>query len=407
MNRLDEFIEDCLREHNTKRTAHGVCTLRHSRALDKTAQDWAEELISEDGIKNSPLSSRGEVGESISVRTSTGTHVDIQGVEVVNQWYADVKNYSYESGKGPAGNFTQLVWSSTREVGFGKARGPGKCVVVAHYRPPGNVLGRYLENVFRPKELPKESVHQSKSDASVPNADVPKTVITETLKENDGKLYNVRREISESTDETGKTRRCINEVYTDARENQAIMASGDSQKNHFVDRSKHREESIHAVVELHNQYRSQHESSPLVLDPNLSDMAQQWADNLLQQTHLSNSGYIYQGLRVGENVGSRWSNGRIEDNCKELIEHWYQESEKFKYETEPDSIQGIGNFTQIVWSGSQSIGVGIASKSSYESEDSMNRDSKLIIVCLYYPPGNVIGQFKKNVKKGIQLNTGA
>ncbi|VDQ07107.1 unnamed protein product [Trichobilharzia regenti] len=146
MNRLDEFIEDCLREHNTKRLAHGVCTLRHSRALDKTAQDWAEELISEDGIKNSPLSSRGEVGESISVRTSTGTHVDIQG------------------------NFTQLVWSSTREVGFGKARGPGKCVVVAHYRPPGNVLGRYLENVFRPKDLTKESVHQSKSDASVPNA---------------------------------------------------------------------------------------------------------------------------------------------------------------------------------------------------------------------------------------------
>ncbi|CAH8513958.1 unnamed protein product [Heterobilharzia americana] len=386
MHHLDDFIEDCLKEHNTKRIAHGVCALRHSRALDKTAQDWAEELISEDGIKNSPLSSRGEVGESISVRTSTGSHVDIQGHEVVNQWYADVKNYNYENGKGPAGNFTQLVWNSTREVGFGKARGPGKCVVVAHYRPPGNVLGRYLENVFRPKESAEESVQQSEDNAFALNIDIPKTVITETLTENDGKLYNVRREISESTDEKGKTRRCINEIYTDARKDQTIMASNDSQKDRHTDRVKQLRESVHSIVELHNHYRSQHGSNPLALDQNLTDMAQQWADHLLQQTHLSNSGFVYRGLRLGENVGSRWSNGPMDHNCKELIEHWYQESEKYKFEVEPESVQGIGNFTQIVWSGSESIGVGIASQSR-EAEESLNRDSKLVVVCLYYPPG--------------------
>lgn len=46
------------------------------------------------------------------------------------------------------GNFTQMVWAATREVGFGKARNNGQCVVVAHYRPPGNVRGRYKSNVF-------------------------------------------------------------------------------------------------------------------------------------------------------------------------------------------------------------------------------------------------------------------
>lgn len=43
-----------------------------------------------------------------------------------------------------------MVWGATREVGFGKARAPGKCIVVAHYRPPGNVRGHYSENVHPP-----------------------------------------------------------------------------------------------------------------------------------------------------------------------------------------------------------------------------------------------------------------
>lgn len=50
------------------------------------------------------------------------------------------------------GNFTQMVWAATREVGFGKASGNGQCVVVAHYRPPGNVRGRYKSNVFPPTD---------------------------------------------------------------------------------------------------------------------------------------------------------------------------------------------------------------------------------------------------------------
>lgn len=32
---------------------------------------------------------------------------------------------------------------------------------------------------------------------------------------------------------------------------------------------------------------------------------------------------------------------------KDLIEHWYQESEKYKFNSEPDSIQGIGNLYEF------------------------------------------------------------
>ncbi|VEN62603.1 unnamed protein product [Callosobruchus maculatus] len=50
-----------------------------------------------------------------------------------------------------------MVWVSSRYCGVGKARSrSGKIVVVAHYAPPGNQSGGYLDNVLPPGgRLPK------------------------------------------------------------------------------------------------------------------------------------------------------------------------------------------------------------------------------------------------------------
>ncbi|CAL8091351.1 unnamed protein product [Calicophoron daubneyi] len=406
MSNLDEFIEDCLREHNARRSRHGAPPLKHSRALDKTAQDWAEELICEETIKNSPISGRGEVGESISMRTSTSSHVDIQGAEVVNQWYADEKNYNYESGKGPAGNFTQLVWSATREVGFGKAKAAGKCIVVAHYRPPGNVRGRYLENVFRPMDGATQRP-ESEGDTQTQEG-AKRSVVTETVTEPDGRRYTVRREVVETTDESGRMKRYTNETYTEASEQQrSNVSSPRSITGHqlmadpasAVDlRQKNLLEFGQSVTDAHNFLRQRHGAPPLTLDQGLCDLAQKWADHLLEQSHLSNSGYTYQGVRVGENIFSRWSNSQIKCDCEDLVNNWYQENTKYKYDQEPGTVQGIGGFTQLVWSGSKNIGVGKAVQSKETASTGTSASTKMVIVCMYYPPGNVKGQFQANVK---------
>ena len=51
------------------------------------------------------------------------------------------------------GHFTQVVWKDSRELGVGRAQTrDGKWLVVANYRPAGNFLGRFQDNVFPPKD---------------------------------------------------------------------------------------------------------------------------------------------------------------------------------------------------------------------------------------------------------------
>ncbi len=48
----------------------------------------------------------------------------------------------------------------------------------------------------------------------------------------------------------------------------------------------------------------------------LCAMAQEWAEFLVEEVCLSNSGFTLDGLRLGENISSRWSNGELEESGK-------------------------------------------------------------------------------------------
>ena len=52
-----------------------------------------------------------------------------------------------------AGHFTQVVWKGSKELGVGRAVTPdGKIIVVANYRPAGNMVGSFAANVLPPKD---------------------------------------------------------------------------------------------------------------------------------------------------------------------------------------------------------------------------------------------------------------
>lgn len=60
------------------------------------------------------------------------------------------KNSGFSAGTG---HFTQVVWKGSTDLGIGVATGNKhgmKCTyIVARYRPAGNFMGRYQENVLK------------------------------------------------------------------------------------------------------------------------------------------------------------------------------------------------------------------------------------------------------------------
>ena len=85
-------------------------------------------------------------------------------------WYSQIFNYNFDSpGFNPeTKNFTQLVWSSSRRVGIGKADdGNGFTVVVARYEPVGNIDGLFVPNVRR------RGFERASCEPTQLNSDVP------------------------------------------------------------------------------------------------------------------------------------------------------------------------------------------------------------------------------------------
>ena len=66
---------------------------------------------------------------------------------------------------------------------------------------------------------------------------------------------------------------------------------------------------------------------------------------------------------------------------------WYNEIDKYD-ESRPQWQDGCGHFTQLVWKASQEVGIGVDSGNGF-----------LVVVCNFYPKGNVYGQFEENVSK--------
>ena len=128
---------------------------------------------------------------------------------------------------------------------------------------------------------------------------------------------------------------------------------------------------------IHNGLREQWGASPLVWSKVLSDSAQAVADLCMMKPS---------GSEFGENM--LLSSGEL--TCSKSSEFWH-ESEKL-WESlgadNPDFYPDTGTFTQMIWKDTLQVG---CAKSECDSGD--------LVVCHYYPPGNLVGgsNFADNV----------
>lgn len=114
--------------------------------------------------------------------------------------------------------------------------------------------------------------------------------------------------------------------------------------------------------------------------------AQQWAEILARDDRFT----YRQNSKYGENLYCLWSSDRhAKPNAKDVCRSWYEEVKQYAFNQEPRGVIKGGQFTQMVWKGTKELGVGIG----------QTRSGKVIVVCTYYPRGNVLGQFMANVQR--------
>ena len=115
------------------------------------AQSWADHLMDNNKFQHRPDSKYGENIFS-SWTSCQEAAAKLSGGQAVDSWYQEVAQFTYgqRSGSPGTGHFSQVVWAGSQLLGVGVAVHKGKVMVVANYDPPGNIVGRYAENVPPP-----------------------------------------------------------------------------------------------------------------------------------------------------------------------------------------------------------------------------------------------------------------
>ena len=139
------------------------------------------------------------------------------------------------------------------------------------------------------------------------------------------------------------------------------------------------------MLKLHNELRQNYNLPLLTKNEELNDMASKYAESLVKNNgKFINTSNIYNGQFVGENVIISESK-KAEDVFNVIT----KEKNLYNYEENKFSKKA-GHFTQMIWKETTDVGIGFM-------QDKEN--NKYYSVILYYPTGNCLGQFKKNVNK--------
>lgn len=146
-----KFLDEALFAHNELRAKHNSPPLVLNPILSTLAQDHSNFLAKEGKLINSNNKLKDQkIGENLFM-----SKYNCSGEEVTSFWYKGIKKYNAtnlgnnKKNNEEINNFTQLIWKSTKEVGFGFSTDKkGNFYAVANYFPCGNIKGKYNKNVL-------------------------------------------------------------------------------------------------------------------------------------------------------------------------------------------------------------------------------------------------------------------
>ena len=138
----------------------------------------------------------------------------------------------------------------------------------------------------------------------------------------------------------------------------------------------------------HNKYRT---DNPLLWDDNLASQSKNYTNTLQQTSQFNHGDKCNKNCRGsvcpgGKTCGQNLEKSTPSTSPSQSVDNWYNEKKLYngKCDTDPQSCENSGHYTQVVWKDTKKVGCGIS-------------DNGQISACLY-DIGNIIGEFNDNVQ---------
>ncbi len=144
-NVTKEEAQTAIEFHNKARKDVGVAPLTWSNELASFAQAWADNLAST-GCKLKHRPADGKWAQQYGENIFYASKATVNALNASQAWYSEIKDFSYgklnANNWAKTGHYTQMVWSTTKQMGIGSAVCPsGAIIIVANYNPRGNFMG--------------------------------------------------------------------------------------------------------------------------------------------------------------------------------------------------------------------------------------------------------------------------
>ena len=148
---------------------------------------------------------------------------------------------------------------------------------------------------------------------------------------------------------------------------------------------------VEKSIQKINEFRNLHGVEPLIQDDYLIKRAFIIAEKKL--TSFVGEDLLY---KDGNDLGGNFEICDEKLEVEQLIEKWYNENKNYNF-IEPIELE-CNNFTQMIWKNSKKIGIGYYCSQDNIEENNL-KSSKHYYAALYYPAGNIPGEYKDNVLK--------
>ena len=146
------------------------------------------------------------------------------------------------------------------------------------------------------------------------------------------------------------------------------------------------------LIFYHNLLREIHSVDNITKDKDLENLAQISVDKCKTAGKLVNSDILYNGQKVGQHL---FVSGGQPQRAGTIVHNWYKEFLNYDFNKGQPKINDleVGHFTQIVWKATTKIGCAFAEGNWNDIYPSY------YFSCIYFPKGNIPGEYAENVFK--------